>query len=38
MCYVNYRLCKLIQLCSNGDTEADALMFVFDFDKVAYQL
>ncbi len=28
----------LIQSRSNGDTEAVALMFVFDFDKVAYQL
>ncbi len=28
----------LIQSHSNGDTEAGALMFVFDFDKVAYQL
>ncbi len=28
----------LIQSRSNGDTEAGALMFVFYFDKVAYQL
>ncbi len=28
----------LIQSRSNGDTEADVLMFVFYFDKVAYQL
>ncbi len=28
----------LIQSRSNGDTEAGVLMFVFDFDKVAYQL
>ncbi len=27
----------LIQLHSNGGTEAGLLMFVFDFDKVAYQ-
>ncbi len=25
-------------VASNGDTEVGALMFVFDFDKVAYQL
>ncbi len=30
--YVNYRLCKLIQSRSNGDTEEGALMFVFYFD------
>ncbi len=28
----------LIQSRSNDDTEAGALMFVFDFDKVVYQL
>ncbi len=28
----------LIQSRSNGDTDADELMFVFYFDKLAYQL